>query len=60
MTFGGYDVGRSVEAPIETVMFRSPFFLAVNLMAFVMRLTRTIKSALVRTKGSRCYLVSCG
>lgn len=41
MTFGGYDVGRSAEAPIETVIFLSPFFRDVNLTAFVIRLTST-------------------
>jgi hypothetical protein len=45
MTFGGYEVGRSVEAPIETVIFRLPFFLEVNFIAFVIKLTSTTKSA---------------
>jgi hypothetical protein len=45
MTFGGYEVGRSIEAPIETVILRLPFFLAVNFIAFVIKLTSTNKSA---------------
>lgn len=43
MTLGGYDVGRSMDAPIETVIFRSPFFLEVNLIALVIKLTKTSK-----------------
>lgn len=33
-----------MEAPMETVIFLSPFFLDVNLTAFVIRLTSTAKS----------------
>ena len=52
ITLGGYEVGRSCEAPIETTIFLSPVFLAVNLMAFVMRLTNTDELA-KRTLGSK-------
>jgi hypothetical protein len=41
MTLGGYDVGRLMDVPIETVMFLSPFFLDVNFIALVIKLTRT-------------------
>jgi hypothetical protein len=41
MTFGGYDVGRCTEQPMDTTILRSPFFLAVNLTAFVIKFTRT-------------------
>lgn len=47
ITFGGYDVGRSVEAPMDIVIFLSPFFLAVNFMALVIRLTKTDKISMI-------------
>jgi len=30
-----------MDAPMDTVMLRSPFFLEVNLMALVIKLTKT-------------------
>jgi hypothetical protein len=36
-------VGRFTDAPMDTVMFLVPFFLEVNLMALVIRFTRTRK-----------------
>lgn len=41
ITLGGYELGRSCDAPMDTAIFLSPFFLAVNFIALVIRLTST-------------------